>query len=448
MEVLLTTKFSRHRVKYALVMAIISSIIALSFSFIAYNIETTPLLEEIVTIFGDIIPDSIINTDAPSTPPPPLPNRGLSQEQPQNGNVVEDTNLNLNNTTENFLTGVLVFADVRVSTASSITIGMVCSALTFIITLLSSLIFYRMLFTEREDINEIEHYAIKHHRDPVARLVVGISMGVILMVISWFCWTLVGMMFSNLWLTKTSAIFVTIGYCAIIGFFTTYILIGLRTMDVVGLGLLTFVLGLFGSFLLSNDPEWWQISLSYLGYNSGSNSIFRLSMIIVGIMLLFVMRDLGDTLFLEVQMGLLGKTRFRIMTGGAILGCFGIIGVGAFPVRTSELLTFLHNASVYTAALAFIIGMLGIGYIAPKIYHPFFIKLSWGLFGVIMFFTLLYVLGVYNFVALETLSFAIFGVWLFFLHEFTLHHLTLQGIDNVKRSTQVFPALTNSMWDK
>ncbi|MEL6403789.1 MAG: hypothetical protein AAFR81_05450 [Chloroflexota bacterium] len=443
----LFSKFEQKRILQSLYMAGIAVIIGVVFSLIGYNLP-----ENTISYVREILPDSIISStqtprssetsDSERTGPLPTSNTTTGERPPRDVNsttsVDSETTLS-----DNHRTGVLVFADVRVSIARSLTVGILCTGLTFIISLLSSLIYYRKLLLDRYDLADIERYAIKHHRSWSARIIIGATSGVILSLLCWFFWTLFGMMFSNLWLSKTGATFVTALYCGIIGFAVTYWNIAIRTMNVVSLGLLTFALGLFGSFLLSNDPQWWQISLSYLGYDSGADIVFRISMVAVGLMLLTVIRDLLDTLWIEVLMGHLSKIRHRIIAVGAVLICLGIMGVGIFPVRVSELSTHLHNLSVYAAGGLFSLGMFGIGFIAPGLFHPFFIRVSWGLLAFCIGLVGIYIADIINFVALEILAFAIFSIWLYLLHEFTLHHLGSLNRNKLKRTTQMMIAIVD-----
>lgn len=80
-------------------------------------------------------------------------------------------------------------------------------------------------------------------------------------------------------------------------------------------------------------------------------------------------------------------------------------------------------------------------YIAPGLFHPFFIRLSWGLLAVCLGLVAIYVGGIINFVALEIFAFAIFSIWLYLLHEFTLHHLSSLNKNKLKRTTQMMIAV-------
>lgn len=451
MEVLLKTPFAQKRFKYSLIMAGVSIIISLLFSIgVYYRVEDNNFVT-------NRLPDSILDNDAPEYPNGNISNNGSNTQNPPTNEQLPfppQTDISINPTTidensslspevnvPNYLTGILVSADMRVGVARRATVGILASGLTLIITFLSSFIFYRMLSSERDDLSDIERYAIVHHRSWEGRIIIGFTAGCIFMVISWFGWIIFGMMFSNLWLSHIAAVVVTVAYCAIFGFAATYWIIALRTMDIVTLGLVTFALGLFGSFLLSSDPQWWQVSLSYLGYDSGADIIFRVSLMAVGLMLLIVARDLSDIFAIEVQMGLLSKRNYRIVRLGALLICFGIAGVGIFPVRVSELSTNLHNLSVYTAGATFGLGMLLIRWITPNLFHESFYKLTWGLLAICISFVFMRIVGIINFVALEILSFAIFSIWLYLLNEYTLHHLSLQNVENVKLATQTIRAI-------
>ncbi|MEO0596100.1 MAG: hypothetical protein AAF126_08335, partial [Chloroflexota bacterium] len=152
----LFSKFEQKRILQSLYMAGIAVIIGVVFSLIGYNLP-----ENTISYVREILPDSIISStqtprssetsDSERTGPLPTSNTTTGERPPRDVNsttsVDSETTLS-----DNHRTGVLVFADVRVSIARSLTVGILCTGLTFIISLLSSLIYYRKLLLDRYDL--------------------------------------------------------------------------------------------------------------------------------------------------------------------------------------------------------------------------------------------------------------------------------------------------------
>lgn len=318
------------------------------------------------------------------------------------------------------------FSDNRV--ANERTIGQLCAALTIAITLIYCLISYRLYTTERDDVTDVERIAIRGRSNWIGRVTISLVVTTMYSVVAWLGFAVLGLMFKDLRFPYMQALFLTASYSAALGFYISRWAVGLTTSGIVWLGLLTFAAGLMGSFLLADDPEWWRNSLSYLGYDSGSDTLFRISVISVGLMMLTLLRDLMNTMGILVEANKLTPIAHRILSTGAVVACCGIIGVGLFPVRVNVVSDTLHNLSVYAAGGVFISGMLGIRFITQHVFHPFFDeKLSWRLAALVIFLYILHIgPGMINFVALEIFSFAIFSIWIYYLNEYTLLYLREQ----------------------
>ena len=93
----------------------------------------------------------------------------------------------------------------------------------------------------------------------------------------------------------------------------------------------------------------------HAGYNEGSDTLFRISMITVGIIMLTLLRDLLNTLQILVEANELSQRRHTLLTLGAIAACVGIINVGVFPVRVNVWSDFIHDLSANVTGIIFYI---------------------------------------------------------------------------------------------
>jgi|GEM_PF-4038945 len=331
---------------------------------------------------------------------------------------------------------VLLFFDFSsTERPDGINIGGLCLILTGAITLACSLVTYRQLSLQRDDVTPIEKIAIKGRQNFPARLTVSITLTLIMLAVAWIFWILVGFMFTNLRVPFANALLITILYAGFVAVYVTGIVVDMTSSRMMWIAIATFALGLMGSFLLADDPEWWRESLSYLGVDSGSDTLFRWSVIGVGILILSLWRDLINTLNIMAEAKLIPRWSVNILAFGSTASSLGIIGVGVFKVGVNPFSHFMHNFSVQFAVVIFVIGMIGIRWIIPRIYHRNFIRLGYAYTVLVVIIYLLYqYTNMLNFVALEIFSFAIFTVWIYYMNEYTLLYIRHQDIATIEEA--------------
>lgn len=331
---------------------------------------------------------------------------------------------------------VLLFFDFSsAERPAGINIGGLCFILTGAITLACSLVTYRRLSLQRDDVTPVEKIAIKGRQNFAARLTISITLTLIVLVCAWIFWILMGFMFTNLRVPFANALLITILYAGFVAVYVTRIVVDLTSSRMMWIAIATFVLGLMGSFLLADDLEWWRESLSYLGVDSGSDSLFSWSVIGVGIIILSLWRDLVNTLNILGEAKLIPRWSVNILAFGSTASSLGIIGVGVFKVGVNPFSHFMHNLSIQFAVVIFVIGMIGIRWIIPGIYHRNFIRLGYAYTILVVIIYLLYqYTNMLNFVALEIFSFAIFTVWIHHLNEYTLLYIRHQDIATIEEA--------------
>ncbi|MEO1288977.1 MAG: hypothetical protein AAFV93_14525 [Chloroflexota bacterium] len=331
---------------------------------------------------------------------------------------------------------VLLFFNFNTAVQSDgINIGLMCLVLTGAISLACCLVTYKNLSLERDDVTLIERVAMKGRQNFVARVTVSIITTIIILAIAWIVWILIGFMFTNLRVPFANALLITTLYSAVIATYVTRWIVDLDSSRMMWLAIVTFILGLMGSFLLADDPEWWRESLSYLGIDTGADTLFRWSVISVGIIILSLWRDLVNTLNILAEAKLIPRWSIGALAFGSTASSLGIIGVGIFLVDVTPFSHFMHNLSVQGAVVIFLIGMLGIRWLIPNIYHPNFIRLGYIYASIVGIIFLLYQFtNMLNFVALEIFSFAVFTVWIHYLNQYTLLYIRQQDITVIEEA--------------
>ncbi len=319
--------------------------------------------------------------------------------------------------------------------AGELSIGAICFLLTILIAFPICVIAYRLYSHLRDDLTDIEKVIERGRQDWIGRLAVSFAVMSISAVACGVGFGLIGSAFTNARVTYITAVVICAAYSGAVGFAAAYYITGLGEKNLLTLVGAVAAGGIFISFLVAQDDEWWRESISFLGYDPGSSIIFNLTIIMTGLIALTFSRDLIDDLQVLHQMGRIPLNSFRFIRVGLTLICIGIVGIGLFPTAISALSTFVHNVFAHSMALLFIIGMVALDRIAPGIYPAAFIKASRIAGGVcIVAFVAYYGLGIINFVTLELILFICFGVWVYLFNRYTKNYIRAQNPHEVRRA--------------
>lgn len=316
-----------------------------------------------------------------------------------------------------------------------LSIGAICVLLTIVITFPICVIAYRLYSHLRDDLTDIEKVIERGRQDWIGRLSVSFAVMFMTAVGCTLAFWLIGNAFTNARITYVTAALVAAVYAGAIGFGVAYYIAGLGEKNLLMLVGAFAGLGLFISFLVAQDDEWWRDSVSILGYDPGSGIVFNLTVIFVGLLALTFARDLIDDLEVLNKMGRFPLNSFRLVRIGLTLICVGIIGIGAFPTRITELSTFLHHLFAHVMIIMFMLGMFALDRIAPNIYPAPFIKFS-RICGVVCAVSLVayYILGIINFVALELILFITFGTWIYVFNRYTKNYIQRQNPQEIRQA--------------
>lgn len=308
-------------------------------------------------------------------------------------------------------------------------------ALSFAVTLVS----YRQCVLEQADLSAIERFVLQKRRSLVGRFVAAMVSSAMLATVIGLITASLGFLLLNLQMSLGSATFLTALYCAVLTFRVSYWASRITAADLIKLCILTFLFGLMASSLLSDDREWWRRSISYLGYVSGSNQMFRVAMVCMGLLLLSFMRDVLDSFEVLRYIGKLEKWQYQALAFGGMLIGAAIIGVGWFPIDVTRLSNWMHGISIYTAGGTIILGMVSMRYLLGHVLHPTFFKLTYALLVTLGICTILFINRTLNFAAYETIAFTAYTLWIYYLHEFVLQWIRSDYQSHDHAFEQVLP---------
>ncbi len=310
---------------------------------------------------------------------------------------------------------------------SDLSVGSVCALLTLLIGLPVGIIAYRLYSAEREDLSPTERILERGRSFWIGRVVVSVVITALLTMGVTFAFYMLDTFFTGARIPMIQALLVCTVYAGTLGFGMAYYVSGMGTLSLLRLIGITLVLGLAVSFSIAQDREWWRNSISFLGHDPQSGVFFNLTIISVGLIALTLSRDLLDDLYVITERGRFPQRGFYVLRVGLVLVCVGIVGVGLFPTAITPLSNDLHNISAHGMAILLVLGMLGLRLIAPQIYPSLFVRLSAG-FGLLCVAAIAahFALRWINFVTLELLLFALFGVWIFLFKRYTQDYIRHQ----------------------
>jgi hypothetical protein len=182
---------------------------------------------------------------------------------------------------------------------------------------------------------------------------------------------------------------------------------------------ITLLSGLVIAALMARDRDWWTNSLSFLGWDDGSNVFFDFALILGGLVILAVMGDVVRDLSELKNAGRMTTRSFqtiRILVLGIGLS---IILIGLFPTRISTLSFIIHQGSAYVGFGALFVLMGGISRFL-SVYPMWFIRLGYILLGGALVAVVLYALFHFiSFVMLEIIIIGLVAPWCFIFAQQT-----------------------------
>lgn len=214
----------------------------------------------------------------------------------------------------------------------------------------------------------------------------------------------------------------------------TYVLVTLALTVTVNqiIAMLSIVMigGVLLAMVTNQQPNWWQINLSYLGTSDSVNSFtFNFTLVFSGLMMIALSRFVFAVPRRQLpQYGL----QVGILEGLFIATSLALAGVGLFPYTPNTILVQLHNTSA-TLLVVFIMAMIvGLRWYVPAVSREFsYTSYIFALVLAIMVW-LFQGIGYLSLTAFEISAFGVGFVWLVLLMR-NLQFLDLKAIAQTKK---------------
>jgi len=314
------------------------------------------------------------------------------------------------------------------------------SLLTTYISIVMSLIGYRLLTLEQNKIKQIEYLGQSQaFKDGLRRFIVSMAIAWLLTAI---CQAVFLLLIDTIWvdslIPRLLMMLLFVLYGGGLGFGVAYFIVGLDHVEIFWLFVFLAVGGMLFSLTIVQDTNWWQRSVSALGIDVGAGFFFNITIILVGLVALTLARDILDDLKLLTELNRFRLSSYDLIRIGLTGASVGIIGVGLFPTEGLFLSHELHLLSAHVMTLLCVIGMLFLPIIAPDIYPKNFIYLSRASGIICIVIWLADRFHIISFTAMELLLFSIFGIWIGIFSEYTKQYarrqdpvaLTAYALDN------------------
>ncbi len=250
----------------------------------------------------------------------------------------------------------------------------------------------------------------------VRRLIFRIIVSLVLTLLAFFLSMLIVYILNNLFIGASATRFVVLsgifGIGLGLGLLVTYIVSQIREFEIWVLMGATASVGLLWAMTHAADPDWWQYSVSFLSHDEGGDTAFRISVMLVGLLMIAAIEDLRFYFGLSVLEGELSRGRYRILVATLYAIAVLIFMVGLFPTVVSPISDLLHNIGATGFSLTFVALCFVIRWLLP--FYPAWFKNSSMIVGLLAIADMmaLYVFNLINFVTVEIILFALIGVWI------------------------------------
>ncbi len=205
-------------------------------------------------------------------------------------------------------------------------------------------------------------------------------------------------------------------YSGVLLYLVVPVAIGMDTKIVARLFTIVMISGIILSMLTNNNPNWWQVNFSYLGWGNGISSIsFNLTIIMAGLLLIAVSSQFTNDLKRSKHIFDKKDVNLNILSLLFIILGVDMSSLGLFPYdRTPR----LHDFLGYSMIIIFGVIVVSLRFIFPKIDKTFLTN-SYLCLGLIIFCYILFsIVGYLSLTAFELIGFlTTFGWLLMFIRK-------------------------------
>lgn len=171
------------------------------------------------------------------------------------------------------------------------------------------------------------------------------------------------------------------------------------------------LISVFASMLTVSDPLWWEYHFSQLGsFGDASASLFNITLIVAGALVVAFAMYIGRDLQLLVDRGILRRARTprTVSTLFVVMGIM-LSGVGAVSVSINEPIHIAFASGMFVVFIAMLIAARRLFDGLPLTVH----LVTWGFLAAILVTVVLFFpVGYFNLTALELVAFGLIFGWI------------------------------------
>lgn len=287
---------------------------------------------------------------------------------------------------------------------SQVSVGSISAVLTLITAFFIVLFGYRRKYLfENKEIQGFVYYFNS------AALAIIISIASALLMLTLF--VVISNAFEGALLSFPTAVIATSLFVGFGAYTIAKASLGINGKLIIDIMLAVLSIGLLLAMLSSDNPEWWKNSLSYLGHDFGSNSLFNATLISVGVLILVMSNILMDGFYALVEEGKMTMKKYNRTYYFLAVAAILIAGVGVFPTTVTPFSDFMHNFCIHVLSVVLVLGMFYVTKFLdfmPNEYKSFSILM--GILSISLF-VMSFIFDMISFVSFEVCIFLIFGIW-------------------------------------
>ncbi len=240
--------------------------------------------------------------------------------------------------------------------------------------------------------------------------VLTIALAITVAMVSFLLISLLNNSFKNLALDAfISSAFVGI-YSGVLIYLIIPVAMGMNTAIVARLFSIVMVSGIILSMLTNNNPNWWQVNFSYLGWGSGISSLsFNLTIIMAGLLVIALSTQFTNDLKRSKFIFDKKDVNLNILSLLFIVLGIDMAGLGIFPYDKAP---GVHDFLGYSMLIIFGVIVLSLRFIFPKIDKTFLTNSYLTLALIAFCYILFSVVGYFSLTAFELIGFIITFGWL------------------------------------
>lgn len=241
-------------------------------------------------------------------------------------------------------------------------------------------------------------------------IVLTLAVGITVAMVSFLLISLFNSSFKNIQLDIYVSSLIVGAYSGFLIYIIAPLALNMDTSTVTRLFAIVTFSGIILSALTNNNPNWWQINFSYLGWGNGFSSLsFNLTMILSGLLIIALSTQFTNDLKRSEHVFDKKDVNLNILSILFIILGLQMSALGVFPY---DRLPRLHDLLGYSLPFVFGILVLSLRFIFPKIDKAFLTN-SYIVLGLMtVCYVLFGIVGYMSLTAFELIAFVITLAWL------------------------------------